>query len=120
MPYIDNDSRLDFEGALMAFAAIVEGAPVSEGEMNFLITSLLLKWIEQRGVRYQNINAAVGVLECCKLELYRRLAAPYEDKKVAENGDVYECETLRAKIADLVDEIEETQDAVSRLKREVM
>ena len=31
----------------------------------------------------------LGVLECVKLELYRRVAAPYEDKKCQENGDVY-------------------------------
>ena len=32
----------------------------------------------------------VGVLECAKLELYRRMAAPYEDEKIEDNGDVYE------------------------------
>lgn len=31
----------------------------------------------------------IGALECCKLELYRRIAAPYEDIKIGENGDVY-------------------------------
>ena len=30
----------------------------------------------------------MGVLECCKLEFYRRVAAPYEDIKIEENGDV--------------------------------
>jgi len=30
-----------------------------------------------------------GVLENVKQEMYRRLAAPYEDKKAEENGDVY-------------------------------
>ena len=32
----------------------------------------------------------IGVLECAKLELYRRVAAPYEDDKIDENGDVYQ------------------------------
>jgi hypothetical protein len=41
-------------------------------------------------VSYTNINAVIGVLECVKLELYRRLAASYEDKKVVENGDIPE------------------------------
>ena len=31
----------------------------------------------------------MGALECAKLELYRRVAAPYEDVKIMENGDVY-------------------------------
>jgi hypothetical protein len=28
-------------------------------------------------------------LETAKFEFYRRLAASYEDEKIAENGDVY-------------------------------
>lgn len=32
---------------------------------------------------------ALGALECCKLEFYRRVAAPYEDSKIISNGDVY-------------------------------
>jgi len=28
-------------------------------------------------------------LECSKMELYRRIAAPYEDDKSRLNGDVY-------------------------------
>ena len=31
----------------------------------------------------------IGALECAKLELYRRIAAPYEDTKIQENGEVY-------------------------------
>lgn len=32
---------------------------------------------------------ALGALECCKLEFYRRVAAPYEDSKIKSNGDCY-------------------------------
>jgi hypothetical protein len=32
----------------------------------------------------------VGVLECAKQELYRRILIPYEDAKIELNGDVYE------------------------------
>jgi hypothetical protein len=38
---------------------------------------------------YQAINDCLGALEGAKLELYRRVAAPYEDRKIQENGDVY-------------------------------
>lgn len=31
----------------------------------------------------------LGAIEAAKLEFYRRVAAPYEDKKCMENGDVY-------------------------------
>jgi hypothetical protein len=40
-------------------------------------------------LRYAHINEAIGALECAKLELYRRVAAPYEDEKMKESGDVY-------------------------------
>jgi hypothetical protein len=30
----------------------------------------------------------IGMLECAKLELYRRSVANYEDEKILENGDV--------------------------------
>lgn len=63
--------------------------PLNAGELNYAITQLLLDYVKQQGIRYEHINAAVGALECAKLEFYRRLAAPYEDVKIEENGDVY-------------------------------
>ena len=38
--------------------------------------------------KYADINELIGALECAKLEFYRRKAAPYEDKKAVENGDL--------------------------------
>jgi hypothetical protein len=63
--------------------------PRNAGELNYLITSLILAYFEEHGGRYQQINDVLGALEGAKLEFYRRLAAPYEDTKIAENGDVY-------------------------------
>lgn len=59
------------------------------GELNYIITNEALRFIVINGQSYATINAAIGALECAKLELYRRLAAPYEDTKIEENGDVY-------------------------------
>jgi hypothetical protein len=65
--------------------------PWSAGELNYALTCVLVYWLRTNGgLSYTNINAAVGALECAKLELYRRLAAPYENAKQAENGDVYD------------------------------
>ena len=81
MPYIDKESR----------ERLAQGAkPETAGELNYLITTMLDDYIQGKGgVRYAHINEAVGVLECAKLELYRRVAAEYEDKKCEESGDVY-------------------------------
>jgi len=63
--------------------------PVECGELNYELTRLLTAYIETRGLTYQVINDIVGALEGAKLEFYRRIAVPYEDSKIQENGDVY-------------------------------
>ena len=64
--------------------------PCSVGELNYVITKAVSDYIVAGGTQcYGLINEAIGVLECAKLELYRRVAAPYEDKKKEENGDIY-------------------------------
>jgi hypothetical protein len=60
----------------------------SEGELNYAITRLGLILLRKLGKNYANINGIVGVIECAKLEFYRRIAAPYEDDKRKENGDI--------------------------------
>lgn len=80
MPYITQSAR----------EAILEGRrpPLNEGELNFSITAVLHEWLETVGVSYANLNAAIGVLECAKLELYRRIASPYEELAIERNGDI--------------------------------
>jgi len=58
------------------------------GILNYVITRVINGLIGL-AVRYSKINEVIGALECCKLELYRRVAAPYEDEKIKSNGDVY-------------------------------
>lgn len=81
MPYIDKDAR----------DRVNKGQePETPGELNYLITQTVDKYLQFKGgIRYANINEILGVLECVKLEFYRRIAAPYEDKKCDESGDVY-------------------------------
>lgn len=62
---------------------------VGAGELNYVLTRLCIQYFHDNGGRYQQINDVLGALEGCKLEFYRRLAAPYEDKKIIQNGDVY-------------------------------
>lgn len=99
MPYIKPEDRVHFVDMRAAFADallyVEDSAPA--GVLNFAITSLVDEYLAS-AVResddltapgYALYNEVVGVLECAKLELYRRLAAPYEDRKIAANGDVY-------------------------------
>jgi|ETNvirenome_6_85_1030632.scaffolds.fasta_scaffold157315_1 hypothetical protein len=80
MPYISGKSREQLDQGF---------APNNEGELNYTITSILDEYLAEYGITYSNLNTIVGVLECAKLEIYRRIAAPYEDTKMQANGDVY-------------------------------
>lgn len=87
MPYITQDKRDDLDEAILKLShCLVREQGGLEGKVNYAITTLLTRLYV---ANYQDINNAIGVLECIKLELYRRLAAPYEDKKAIDNGDVY-------------------------------
>lgn len=81
MPYVSQDVRKQL--------AVNGHSPKTSGELNYVITNLLIDYVEDKGTSYETINSIVGVLECAKLEFYRRFAAPYENTKIAENGDVY-------------------------------
>jgi hypothetical protein len=59
------------------------------GELNYYISTLVNHFINEKGKSYAVVNEVIGALECAKLELYRRIIAPYEDIKIQENGDVY-------------------------------
>lgn len=80
MPYISQQDRKDVNAT---------AAPVTPGELNYMLTCQCVRYIEVMGKKYQHINDVIGVLECMKLEFYRRLVADYEDQKIKENGDVY-------------------------------
>lgn len=87
MPYIKTEKRVKYEKALHELVGILKSLPPEEvdGELNYVVTKIL------KGVyplKYYHLNKAIGVLECIKLEFYRRVAAPYEDVKIKESGDV--------------------------------
>ena len=88
MPYIAPERRPLYDDAIAALAAKLD-SDTPGGDLNYIITRLLAHWIRRRGLSYAVLAEAVGVLETAKLELYRRIAGPYEDRKIEENGDVY-------------------------------
>lgn len=64
-------------------------AMVNPGDLNFRLTTLCVEYLATQGRCYQTINDVLGALEGAKLEFYRRVASPYEDTKITQNGDVY-------------------------------
>jgi len=89
MPYIPEQDRRKFDSVLLELTRVIGLNGISAGELNYLITSLAKFYLERHGVSYSIINDIVGILECAKQEFYRRVAAPYEDKKIKLNKDVY-------------------------------
>lgn len=81
MPYIKQEDREKL--------ALDEYVPGTPGTLNYQITMLLREYVTYRKLSYQTINDIIGALEGAKAEFQRRVVAPYEDQKIAENGDVY-------------------------------
>lgn len=107
MPYILRHEREKLDPILTLLAAEIRRGSTPEtraGLVNYAVTrlSLLLLGIRsQQDMRdiaeagvvgedygYTDLNNLIGALECSKLELYRRVLAPYERFKVATNGDL--------------------------------
>lgn len=80
MPYLNEGVR----------SSIRDGrVPDKPGELNYAMSQLIKGYIAERGLSYTSINDVIGVLACLSMEFYRRLAAPYENTKISENGDVF-------------------------------
>ena len=88
MPYIDQKSRAKFKAVMFPFLVSAELNKLTAGELNYLFTRIIDRQLDN--ANYARYNEIIGALECCKLELYRRMIVPYEDNKKKENGDVYD------------------------------
>ena len=91
MPYIDADKRELLDHSLQNLYAriLVHDEADLAGILNYCISRIVSEIVKEKGLKYSQLNELIGVLECAKLELYRRVAAPYEDEKAQINGDVF-------------------------------
>lgn len=85
MPYIEEAERnqIEIHDEITDLALRIN----SPGMLNYTISKLIGIYLECE-LSYSKINEVVGVLECAKLELYKRIAEPYEAVKIKENGDL--------------------------------
>lgn len=96
MPYIKQEDRKKFcyqpvklgSRADIDLVKATGGCCDTAGDLNYAFTVIVQEYLKNHGVNYQHLNDCIGALEGAKLELYRRVAAPYEDAKIEENGDV--------------------------------
>lgn len=98
MPYIEKEQRAEIDKALEPLWPVLV-AIGDAGSINYILTRICGHWLQRyaltEGVRYEHFNAVIGALECAKLEFVRRAVAPYEDRKIRENGDVLEYLALK-------------------------
>lgn len=87
MPYITQEERPQYDEVLGELIGLLKEKPPEsvDGHLNYVVTRVIK---EVYPLRYYHINKAMGVLECIQHEFYRRVAAPYEDTKIEQNGDV--------------------------------
>jgi hypothetical protein len=80
MPYVKQERREQLDSGMETHKTV--------GDLNYQITKLCVEYVGAFP-SYKILNDVIGVLECAKQEFYRRVAAPYENIKIHENGDVY-------------------------------
>lgn len=90
MPYIPQDDRFAYDASISHIVDVLvdEYGGAAPGSLNYIITKLIVDLLARVGADYHKYNTVIGVLECCKQELYRRHVGPYEDKAIERNGDV--------------------------------
>ena len=90
MPYIEKQQRDELD---IHIRRLLVDHP---GRLNYVISRLCIQHahgpenlVTNDPPNYEKWNEIIGVLECAKLEMYRRAVAPYEDTKAKLNGDVF-------------------------------
>jgi hypothetical protein len=94
VPYIIEEERQELDDAIDKMADAIVGSHNRHnfasflGRINYCFSRILMRVM--RDVSYAKVAMATGVLENVKQEFYDRIARPYEDRKMIENGDIKE------------------------------
>lgn len=83
MPYISQIRRDELDPVQYLYFR-----PTHAGELNYVISQLLIQYVKDRGLSYQTINDVEGVLAQAARRFDERVAVPYEDDKIRQNGDL--------------------------------
>lgn len=88
MPYIVKEKRSKLDSFVLVLSQVLKSEGLEVGDLNYVITSLIHQWTQDKGLRYGTLNDVEGVLACVSKEFSRQVVSPYEDKKKKENGHV--------------------------------
>jgi hypothetical protein len=84
LPYIKEETRLWFDDKIERLAKDI----LNPGDLCYCIYKLMKDVILKNGPNFKIMSRVISEVECAKLEFYRRIVSPYEDKKIEENGDI--------------------------------
>lgn len=79
MPYVLKSRRVELELTRHA---------ETPGELNFLLTTEALDYLDRHGLSYDTINDILGAMTAAQAEFIRRIVNEYEDGKITTNGDL--------------------------------
>jgi hypothetical protein len=91
MPYIKEDDRVRLDPCIESMISSIKNDNDLHkllGDINYCFSRVASGVMGE--VSYSKVAMITGVLENIKQEFYRRVASPYEDKKIIENGDIKE------------------------------
>ncbi len=108
MPYIKENHRSDLDNCIDIMTKSIKGDILRSntqnkeisnqellnlsGDINYCFSRVLGGIMGE--ITYPKIAVITGVLENIKQEFYRRIASPYEDLKILQNGDIKEYKGL--------------------------
>jgi len=103
MPYINENERPDLDTAIDILITSIKDTKSSLNNPNDMASHLgRINYSFSRVLgglmgspSYNKIAMITGVLENIKQEFYRRVASPYEDQKINQNGDIREYRLLK-------------------------
>jgi len=84
MPYIEDFKRDPFDFYIDSLKNVI----TNEGEVAYVLNEIICAYAKKKGRNYATLSSVIGIIECAKMELNRRIIAVYEDEKKIENGDV--------------------------------
>jgi hypothetical protein len=88
MPYIKQERRDQFEH--LEVNGCEPATMERPGDLEYLMAELVMDYVVAKKLSHQTIAEIRGVLHGAVVEFDRRIAFPYENAKLAENGDVYD------------------------------
>lgn len=82
MPYIAKTRRPQYDAYELP-------PPENGGDLNYVVSRIIARFTEYRGLNYETITQVRGALNGALGEYDRLIAYPYEDQKRTMSGDVW-------------------------------